>query len=194
MPNPSKAEYKHQWYLRNKDKIDAQKRTPEAREKRRLWRTANAARLKEKWKVWSARNPRGEQAKAWRKKNPERSKMHTAKSNESTRQERIEDPRRAMIRAARKRAVRHGFSCDLTPSDLIVPTHCPVLGIPISVGAGKHHHGSPTLDRFDNALGYTKANTRVISYRANWLKSDATGEELMAVARYVVDTGPRNGR
>ena len=116
--------------------------------------------------------------------------MHTAKSNEATRLARIEDPRAAMIRAARKRASRRGLMCDLKIEDLFVPSNCPVLGIPLVVGTKTHHHGSPTLDRFDNAKGYTKDNTRVISYRANWLKGDATGQELMAVARYVLDGAP----
>jgi hypothetical protein len=185
MPSLSKTEYKRQWYLRNKERLAAEKKTPGYRAKEKEWRKNSAAKRKAAWKAWSAAHPRSEDAKKWREKNPERYKMHTAKSNETTRLARVEDPRAAMIRAARKRASRRGFVCDLKIEDLFVPSHCPVLGIPLVVGAKTHHYGSPTLDRFDNKKGYTKDNTRVISYRANWIKGNATLEELTAVAEYV---------
>jgi hypothetical protein len=38
-------------------------------------------------------------------------------------------------------------------------------------------------DRKDNARGYVKDNVRVISWRANRLKSDATLEELRLLVR-----------
>jgi hypothetical protein len=42
---------------------------------------------------------------------------------------------------------------------------------------------SPSLDRIDNALGYVKGNVRIISFRANALRSNATLEELQAITR-----------
>jgi hypothetical protein len=39
----------------------------------------------------------------------------------------------------------------------------------------------PSLDRIDNNKGHVKGNVRMISYRANVLKSDATVEELTLV-------------
>lgn len=61
---------------------------------------------------------------------------------------------------------------DLHPSDITVPEVCPVLGIPIIVGAGKFNHNCPR----DNVL--------VISCRANTIKCDATPEELKKVADF----------
>ena len=40
---------------------------------------------------------------------------------------------------------------------------------------------SPSLDRIVSSLGYVKGNIRVISYKANRVKSNATLEELRKV-------------
>lgn len=44
---------------------------------------------------------------------------------------------------------------------------------------------SPSIDRFDNALGYVKGNIRVISTRANLLKRDATVDEVRRLLAYM---------
>lgn len=67
-----------------------------------------------------------------------------------------------------------------------MPDVCPVLGIPMSrEGRKGNRDGWPSLDRLDNVQGYTRDNVRIISYRANSLKRDATPEELRAVLRYM---------
>jgi hypothetical protein len=43
----------------------------------------------------------------------------------------------------------------------------------------------PSVDRVDNACGYVKGNIRVISARANHLKSDATVEEIRSLLAYM---------
>ena len=49
----------------------------------------------------------------------------------------------------------------------------------------KRHNGSPSLDRIDNTKGYIKGNVKVISWRANAIKKDATLEELKALVNYL---------
>lgn len=46
-------------------------------------------------------------------------------------------------------------------------------------------NNSPSLDRMIPALGYVASNVRVISYRANAIKRDATLDELRALVAYV---------
>lgn len=52
-----------------------------------------------------------------------------------------------------------------------------MLGIPL-FKSGKTSANSPTLDRKNSALGYTKDNVWVISHRANSAKSNLTIDEL----------------
>lgn len=58
---------------------------------------------------------------------------------------------------------------------------CPVLHIPIVLGAECNNFGGPSVDRKRPAEGYVPGNVRVISYRANLLKSNASCEELRLV-------------
>jgi hypothetical protein len=64
---------------------------------------------------------------------------------------------------------------------------CPVLGLPLNytVLTGRPEDNSPSIDRFDNDLGYVHGNVRVISNRANRLKSDGTKEEHLKIAEYM---------
>jgi hypothetical protein len=41
-----------------------------------------------------------------------------------------------------------------------------------------------SLDRIDNTKGYVPGNVVVVSYRANRIKSDATAQELLRIARF----------
>lgn len=70
-----------------------------------------------------------------------------------------------------------GIPFDLERDSIAIPSVCPVLGIPIAV-SGSRHAGSPSLDRVLPSRGYVKGNVRVISDRANRLKSDQTAAEL----------------
>ncbi len=89
-----------------------------------------------------------------------------------------------MLSAAKQRATRCGIEFNLCEKDVVIPVQCPVLGIPIVVGE-RQHANSPSLDRWDNNKGYTADNCRVISWRANNLKGDATIEELERILTYM---------
>lgn len=92
---------------------------------------------------------------------------------------------KVMLMNAKQRAKRFDLEFDITADDIVVPSVCPVLGIPLIIGLDKRNDNSPSLDRFDNLLGYTKANIRVISYRANSIKRDATAEEFEKILNYM---------
>jgi hypothetical protein len=96
----------------------------------------------------------------------------------------LRNPDRVMLNRARQRSTRDGLSFSLDLTDISIPDTCPVLGLPLKVHRGGRpgfFPDSPSLDRLDNSKGYEKGNVRVISSRANALKSNATVDELTAV-------------
>jgi hypothetical protein len=100
----------------------------------------------------------------------------------------VRDQRLKMLSGARARARRKGLEYDLTVEDVVIPTHCPILGIPLVPGSGAlgaHHPGSPSIDRLDSSKGYVRGNIEVISHRANVIKNSGTAEEHEAVARFI---------
>ena len=116
-------------------------------------------------------------AKYW--ENPEASREAERVRNEK-------DIRGKLISSARSRALKNGREFAITKEDINLVTHCPILGIELSVGRlGKQHNGSYTLDRLDNSKGYVVGNVHIISHRANTLKSDASLEELKAIINYI---------
>jgi hypothetical protein len=83
----------------------------------------------------------------------------------------VRNPASWLLSVARYRAKQLGVPFTITKDDIIVP-------------AGKNSPNAPSLDRVIPSLGYVPRNVCVISRRANSLKSDATPDELSAVAAY----------
>ena len=126
-----------------------------------------------------------ETEKLWRKKHP-------LKFREWALTYRLKHPERVILHSAKRRSKLYNLPFNLTEADIIIPSHCPVLGIPIFISWAHSHiqrnsPNAPSLDRIDNSLGYIKGNVQIISWRANNLKKNATSEELFAVARFVRD-------
>jgi hypothetical protein len=97
-----------------------------------------------------------------------------------------------MVRLARYRSKRDGTICTITAKDITVPTHCPVLGLPLYPGHGRAGPNSPSLDRIIPELGYTPGNVVVVSQRVNVLKRDSTIAEMRAIASfYTASTSAR---
>jgi hypothetical protein len=92
-------------------------------------------------------------------------------------------PERYLWRAARHRALKLGVPFTVTEADIVIPATCPVLGIPLKSG---NRHTAPSLDRHKPALGYVPGNITVMSNRANILKSDATTDEILSLAVYLM--------
>lgn len=103
------------------------------------------------------------------------------KRNRQNRELHAADPRGKMICSARARAKKLGVPFALAIEDVVLPTHCPALGILLQVGRGKLADGSPTLDRIIPEKGYTAGNVVVVSHLANRIKSNASVKQLRAV-------------
>lgn len=95
---------------------------------------------------------------------------------------RAKNPVKHLLTLGRRRARDYGLEFSITKDDIFVPTHCPLLGIPLTVSRGAVSAGSPTLDRIIPRLGYVPGNVWVISHKANTIKSDASLEELLMLA------------
>ena len=107
---------------------------------------------------------------------------------ERTRQWRWNNPIGSMLVRARRRAKVDGLSFDITKDDIVIPTHCPVLDVPLVRARGRLTPNSPSLDRIVPVLGYVKGNVTVLSMKANTMKNNATPEELRRFAAWVVKT------
>ena len=114
--------------------------------------------------------------KSWRRRNPDKIRQYNA--TESTRIT-------SQLNQAKRRAAANGWEFNLTKQDIVIPDTCPVLGIPLLRTDGRLADSSPTIDRIDSTKGYTVDNIRVISWRANKIKSDATIEELRQILKYM---------
>ncbi len=90
-----------------------------------------------------------------------------------------------MLAGARSRARDKGLPFNLHYDDVAIPNLCPVLKIPMIPSISGHSDNSPSLDRMIPYLGYTKGNVRVISMKANRIKTDANSVEIEAVLNYV---------
>lgn len=92
------------------------------------------------------------------------------------------NPVKYLLYGARYRARKRGLPFDITEQDVETPDVCPVLGVVLDywsrVGqCDKTPSNRASLDRLDPQKGYVKGNVRVVSYRANQLKSNMTLEE-----------------
>lgn len=88
----------------------------------------------------------------------------------------------------RERAARKGVVFDITVAYLesITPEVCPVFGTPFSfINNGKLSYSSPSVDRLRPDQGYVRGNIRVISMKANSIKSAYTADDVARVAEWM---------
>lgn len=78
--------------------------------------------------------------------------------------------KKAMVRAAKKRASTKGLEFDITYEDIELPKVCPLLGITLGVSPGRASDSSYSLDRIDSSKGYIRGNIWVISIKQMLLK------------------------
>lgn len=118
--------------------------------------------------------------RAWRERNTERFRQLNRGYKDKRNRER---PAEAMWAKAKTRAARRGIKFTITPADIKIVTHCPILGTRLTFsGSGPSR---ATLDRIVNSRGYVPGNVGVISYRANTLKSNLTRKQLEGLLRWV---------
>jgi hypothetical protein len=118
-------------------------------------------------------------SRAWQAANRERVNANSVARRKADMIERV------LFRNAQQRARARGIEFSITVADIVVPPNCPIFGTVFMIGDRAAQPFSPSLDRIDPTRGYVPGNVRVISHRANTIKSDATVDELRAVLAYM---------
>jgi hypothetical protein len=150
-------------------------KTPEQKEKLRIRSIRGSAKYRSKNK---------DKITAYNKKRySETRNRELARKKQNRRDDRI----KFLLSAAKSRAKKKNIAFELTYEDIVIPDTCPILGIPLFFserGKGRGDN-TPSPDRLDPSLGYTKDNVRIISWRANKLKSNGTAEEHRLIAEWM---------
>jgi transposase len=90
---------------------------------------------------------------------------------------------REKFRIKKSNNYKHDFTIQF--GELSFPTHCPVLGIELDYFAEMRQENSVSFDRIDSSKGYISGNVIVMSWRANRIKNDGTGEEHQKIADFL---------
>lgn len=120
--------------------------------------------------------------KVYREKNKEKIKISRLGS-------RTKDPIRHLLYKAKQRATVKGIEFNITKEDLFIPEKCPILGLTLINGAGTGRllkDDIMSIDRIDITKGYVKGNVQIISYLANKMKQNATKEQLLNFANWII--------
>jgi len=80
----------------------------------------------------------------------------------------------------RARVAKVAFGITVADVQAVLGPYCPVFGTPW--GRGRE---APSLDRMRPARGYVPGNIAVISMRANAIKSDANGPQVLRVFKWM---------
>lgn len=104
---------------------------------------------------------------------------------------RTTDPCRRMYRAKRYRAKKDGIEFTIPFEEIVFPTHCPVLGVPLEYSDGDGppvaRLNSPSFDRIDPEKGYVSGNVLIVSMLANQIKSCGTPLQILQVGHFYAD-------
>jgi len=77
------------------------------------------------------------------------------------------------------------WAWEIKHSDLVFPTHCPILGLELDWFSESRKENSPSFDRVDPGKGYLKGNVVIMSWRANRIKNDGTASEHEAIGAWL---------
>lgn len=128
------------------------------------------------WRNMPSQCPEGK--KKYRERNKER-------FNNYKKEEYIRKRANHILYGARERSKLFNLEFNLTIDDIVIPSICPILGIPIRIvsGEGRTWDG-PSIDRIDNEKGYVKGNIIIVSDEANVMKSDSTQRERELICEF----------
>jgi hypothetical protein len=98
-----------------------------------------------------------------------------------------ENRAKKLLSKTKERATKDGIPFNLELEDIVIPTHCPYLGMKLTHHLGQGYLDSnSSIDKIVPELGYTKGNVQVISRLANQMKNSATKEQLLTFAHNII--------
>lgn len=127
--------------------------------------------------VWKTLEYRRTKQQEWRAKNPDKSIKYVMASY-NKRRATPEGWAAQALSCAKRRAKAKGLTSDIAASEIALPTHCSILGLKLVYGSTHNDPCSASFDRIDPGKGYVSGNVRVISRRANMLRSDCTDPDI----------------
>ncbi len=110
-------------------------------------------------------------------------RSQTPEVRKRRRERHAEFPEKIMLQHARSRAKNKNLEFNLTQDDINIPEKCPIFGIKIQKGDRCVKFDSPSLDRIDSTLGYTKSNVIIVSWKVNAIKNNANIEEMVLIVK-----------
>ena len=163
------------------------------------WRAAHPEKAAEARNKWVAAHPDQdrENHRRWFASNPGKKRESFLKWSKvnGTRHHReyLKDPHNrigVLISYAKIRAKKRGLPFDAALGPALKakpPAECCCCHLPLNYSGAEHPDRArcASLDRFDNAKGYTIENVRIICYRCNDLKRNASVEELENIIAYM---------
>lgn len=90
-----------------------------------------------------------------------------------------------LLMNSKARARLQGWEHNLEVKDVVIPEFCPILEVPFIIGTKDNYDYTPTIDRIDSSKGYIKGNVKVISMRANKIKTNASQKELETFSKNI---------
>ena len=116
-------------------------------------------------------------------------KLRTSRSGGIDKQIKVEikSPEYLLWYRAKENSKRHNREFNIEVEDIIIPTHCPYLGVELIFDVT--YHNSPnyfSIDRIDSSKGYIKGNIQIISHLANTIKSNTTIDQLITFSKNVL--------
>jgi len=151
--------YNKEYYTKNKEKM---------RKSQDKWRKENKTKF-------------ASYLKKYQKENSEKIRDYVHKYQTA-------HPHKVLYTSAKQSAIKRNLEFNITEEDIIIPTHCPILGIELTFIRGKGRiQSNASIDRIDSTRGYVKGNIQIISDLANRMKQEATREQLITFATGILN-------
>ena len=90
-----------------------------------------------------------------------------------------------ILQRAKTRAVKQNIEFSITEEDIYIPEKCPVFNTAFIYNDSDL---SASIDKINPELGYIKGNIRIISNKANRMKSNASYEDLLVFSAWIQNT------